>query len=68
MYRYGFIGMGNMGKAILKGILKGEKAGNIIFSSEKSENMIKLWLKLYKECIMKVTILSIFVQCLFLLC
>ena len=39
MYRYGFIGMGNMGKAILKGILKGEKAGNIIFSSEKSENM-----------------------------
>ena len=39
MYRYGFIGMGNMGKAILKGILKGEKAENIIFSSEKSENM-----------------------------
>lgn len=39
MYRYGFIGIGNMGKAILKGILKGEKAGNIIFSSEKSENM-----------------------------
>lgn len=39
MYRYGFIGMGNMGKAILKGILKGEKAENIIFSSEKTENM-----------------------------
>ncbi len=39
MYRYGFIGMGNMGKAILKGILKEEKAENIIFSSEKSENM-----------------------------
>lgn len=39
MYRYGFIGMGNMGKAILKGILKGEKAEKIIFSSEKSENM-----------------------------
>lgn len=42
MYKYGFIGMGNMGCAVLKGLLKIKPAKEIIFSSANGEKMKKI--------------------------
>ena len=42
MYKYGFIGMGNMGSAALKGLLKIKPAEEIIFSSADLEKMKKI--------------------------
>ena len=42
MYKYGFIGMGNMGSAVLKGLLKIKPAEEIIFSSADPEKMKKI--------------------------
>lgn len=42
MYKYGFIGMGNMGCAVLKGLLKIKPAKEIFFSSANGEKMKKI--------------------------
>lgn len=38
-YKYGFIGMGNMGYAMLKGLLKTTDPGQILFSARNREKM-----------------------------
>ena len=39
MKQFGFIGMGNMGYAILKGLLKSKVPDQIIFSARNKEHM-----------------------------
>lgn len=41
-YQYGFIGMGNMGFAMLKGLLQTVSAENITFSARNREKMAKI--------------------------
>lgn len=41
-YKYGFIGMGNMGFAMLKGLLQATPAESLTFSREDGEKMAKV--------------------------